>query len=65
VLYTDADIDRHRLVKKMKPLGFSLEEMRDMINLRESLRDIALDGDERERAVGRLAMHATTARPRC
>lgn len=30
-LYTEPDIDRLALVKQMKPLGFQLEEMRDML----------------------------------
>ncbi|MEX0790718.1 MAG: MerR family transcriptional regulator, partial [Actinomycetota bacterium] len=30
-LYTEEDIERLRLVKHMKPLDFSLEEMRDLV----------------------------------
>lgn len=30
-LYTAPDIDRLNLVKQMKPLGFQLEEMRDLL----------------------------------
>jgi DNA-binding transcriptional MerR regulator len=30
-LYTEPDIDRLRLIKRMKPLGFQLEEMRDLL----------------------------------
>jgi DNA-binding transcriptional MerR regulator len=34
-LYDDEAIDRLLLVKKMKPLGFTLEEMRALITLRD------------------------------
>ncbi|WP_184813334.1 MerR family transcriptional regulator [Actinophytocola algeriensis] len=30
-LYTEPDLDRLELVKRMKPLGFQLEEMRDLL----------------------------------
>jgi len=38
-LYTERQIDRLFLVKKMKPLGFSLDEMRTMFDARERLED--------------------------
>lgn len=31
-LYTEADIDRLLLVRRMKPLGFTLEEMRELLD---------------------------------
>jgi DNA-binding transcriptional MerR regulator len=36
-LYTEADIDRLVQVKAMKPLGFSLEETRELMDLRDRL----------------------------
>ncbi|MFD2492486.1 MerR family transcriptional regulator [Amycolatopsis jiangsuensis] len=30
-LYTEPDIDRLQLIKRMKPLGFQLEEMREVL----------------------------------
>lgn len=36
-LYTDEDIDRLMLIRRMKPLGFSIEEMRELLDLTESL----------------------------
>jgi MerR family transcriptional regulator, copper efflux regulator len=36
-LYTDGDIERLLLVKQMKPLDFSLEEMRDLLQTRDRL----------------------------
>jgi len=52
-LYTDADIERLRLVKSLKPLEFTLEEMRDLVTLRERLAaGAALDDDDTSRLVG-------------
>lgn len=63
-LYSDDDIDRLALLKRMKPLGFTLEEMGDLLELRRRLRDEQLDGPDREAAAGRLAMYATAAAAR-
>lgn len=60
-LYTDADIDRLRLVKMMKPLDFSLDEMRDLLQLR----DRVASGDEDPGLLDRLSMYATLAGERC
>ncbi|PKQ16950.1 MAG: MerR family transcriptional regulator [Actinobacteria bacterium HGW-Actinobacteria-7] len=38
-LYTTADCDRLDLIKRMKPLGFSLDEMRDMLHVLDELAD--------------------------
>lgn len=63
-LYTDDDIERLRLVKKMKPLDFSLEEMRDLLDVRDRLaRDVP--GEEREQLIERLGMYAAIAYTRC
>ncbi len=63
-LYTDGDIERLRLVKQMKPLDFSLEEMRDLFDVRDRLaRDVA--GEEREQLLERLSMYAAIAHTRC
>jgi DNA-binding transcriptional MerR regulator len=32
-LYAEADVDRLRAIMQMKPLGFSLEEMRELLDL--------------------------------
>ncbi len=60
-LYTQDAIARLDLVKQMKPLGFSLDEMRDLLEVRDQLQSGEVTGEERARAVGRLAMYATTA----
>lgn len=36
-LYTDADIERLELAKHLKPLGFSLDEMRELLDLHQRL----------------------------
>lgn len=63
-LYTDADIDRLRLVKQMKPLEFSLEEMKDLLQVREQLAGAA-DGTECKPLAERLSMYAQAAERRC
>lgn len=43
-LYTDADVERLRLVKRIKPLQFSLEEIQELVGL---LDDPGSDHDDR------------------
>jgi MerR family transcriptional regulator, copper efflux regulator len=61
-LYTDEDIERLRLVKQMKPLDFTLEEMRDLLQTLDAARDASTVGDEIHE---RLAMYAAAADARC
>lgn len=61
-LYTDGDIDRLRLIKRMKPLDFTLEEMRQLLDARAQL---AEGQGDRERHLGTLAMFASLADGRC
>jgi DNA-binding transcriptional MerR regulator len=35
-LYVEADVERLRVIMQMKPLGFSLEEMRELLELLEA-----------------------------
>ncbi len=55
-LYDEADVDRLHVVKRMKPLEFTLEEMADILGLLASL-----DGDQhradRQALVDRLEMY--------
>lgn len=64
-LYTDADVERLRLVKKMKPLGFTVEEMREVLSICDRLRR----GDEPQGAsrslVRRLDDYTAVAAERC
>jgi DNA-binding transcriptional MerR regulator len=64
-LYTDDDIERLRLVKHMKPLDFSLEEMRDLLQARDRLAAGIADPEERAGTYERLAMYAAAAEQRC
>ncbi|OUE24138.1 MerR family transcriptional regulator [Clavibacter michiganensis] len=38
-LYTQEDLDTLMLIRRMKPLGFSLEEMQDLLRVVEGLAD--------------------------
>ncbi|MDP9021808.1 MAG: MerR family transcriptional regulator, partial [Actinomycetota bacterium] len=64
-LYTDDDISRLELIKRMKPLGFTLDEMRDLLEVRRRLWFDDLDADERAQATDRLAMYADAASAKC
>lgn len=64
-LYTDDDIQRLHLVKHMKPLGFSLDEMRDLLDARDRLAAGIDDPDERAGALERLGLYAAAADQRC
>lgn len=62
-LYTDADVERLNVIKQMKPLEFSLEEMRDLLGVLDRLADTE-DAQARALLRDRLEMyqHAVTAR---
>jgi MerR family copper efflux transcriptional regulator len=60
-LYTESEIDRLRVVKRMKPLGFTLDEMRDLLQILDDLTDGAGD---RDALLQRLAGHHEAARTR-
>ena len=62
-LYSEHDVARLEVIKQMKPLGFSLEEMRQLLTL---LDDLDAGGDGREALLDRLRMfhEAATARVR-
>lgn len=38
-LYTDEDLARLMVIRRMKPLGFSLEQMRELLEVVDGLRD--------------------------
>ncbi|WP_246835379.1 MerR family transcriptional regulator [Micromonospora sp. MH33] len=61
-LYTEPDLDRLAVVKRMKPLGFTLDEMRDLLTVLDAL-DIAT-GTDRAVLPGRLALFHTAAATR-
>ena len=43
-LYTDDDVSRLMLVRRMKPLGYSLEEMRELLAVVDAVRAGSDDG---------------------
>ena len=62
-LYTGADVERLLLVKRMKPLDFSLEEMSDLLGILDRLAEAPLGRQENLR--DRLAMYEQAAMARC
>ncbi|CAN5422473.1 MerR family transcriptional regulator [soil metagenome] len=60
-LYTDADVDRLRLVKHLKPLQFSLEEIHELLDIVDE-RDGAT-GDDHARS--RLEWFVETGEAQC
>ncbi|MFI6514176.1 MerR family transcriptional regulator [Spirillospora sp. NPDC050679] len=64
-LYTDADVARLMVIKRMKPLDFTLEEMRDLLAVLDRLRSDGLGGPERARLAGRLASYRAEVEERC
>ncbi|MEU3250858.1 MerR family transcriptional regulator [Streptomyces sp. NPDC006997] len=66
-LYTESDVDRLMVIRRMKPLDFSLEEMRDLLEITDRL-GVAGDkpgGEERERLRARLDSYRRVADERC
>lgn len=58
-LYSEEDVARLELVKRMKPLGFSMSEMRALLGARDEL---AAGGPGAEQAFERLSGFAAAAR---
>ncbi|MBQ0895512.1 MerR family transcriptional regulator [Micromonospora sp. U56] len=61
-LYTEPDLDRLAVVKRMKPLGFTLNEMRDLLAVLDALETAT--GTDRAALLDRLDMFHTTATTR-
>jgi len=53
-LYTEDHVDRLSLIKQMKPLGFTVQEIRDLLDARDALARDDSDDDAREAATARL-----------
>jgi DNA-binding transcriptional MerR regulator len=64
-LYTDRDVERLVLVKRLKPLEFSLDELRELLRVRDRLARSDLNADERSELADRLAAYAEAAEQRC
>lgn len=64
-LYDEQAIGRLRLIMQMKPLGFTLEEMRLLIDARQRLADGGLGREVAGELQGRVAMFAAAAAEKC
>ncbi|WP_435107164.1 MerR family transcriptional regulator [Nocardiopsis synnemataformans] len=64
-LYTETDVDRLDLVKRMKPLEFSLEETRELLEALDRLNSAGTDQEERDRLGERLDAFEAAIAARC
>ena len=62
-LYTDSDVARLQLIKRMKPLEFSLEETKDLLAALDEL-ESATGGSARAALIERLEKYHTAAKAR-
>ncbi|MBE1535596.1 MerR family transcriptional regulator [Actinomadura algeriensis] len=64
-LYTDDDVARLLVIKRMKPLDFTLEEMRDLLTILDELQAADTDEATRTDLAKRLAVYRTLVEERC
>ncbi|OLT23229.1 MerR family transcriptional regulator [Actinomadura sp. CNU-125] len=64
-LYTDDDVARLLVIKRMKPLDFTLEEMRDLLEIIDELQSPGTDEDTRADLAKRLGVYRTLVEERC
>jgi MerR family transcriptional regulator, copper efflux regulator len=64
-LYTDSDIDRLRLVKQIKPLDLTIEEIRELLTVRDRMADPSTSKRDRASLLERLSTFAELAEERC
>lgn len=57
-LYTDEHVDRLLLIKHMKPLGFSIQEMRELVDARDALKNLSPDDSAYADALDRFGVFA-------
>ncbi len=61
-LYTETDVARLMVIRRMKPLGFALDQMRDLLDATDRLdADAALDADERATLLKRVRAYQQEA----
>ncbi|MEV5291777.1 MerR family transcriptional regulator [Streptomyces sp. NPDC053741] len=60
-LYTEADVARLMVVRRMKPLGFSLDEMRDLLEAVDRLDDDGTAPGERDDLLERVRAYERSA----
>ncbi|GAA2637150.1 MerR family transcriptional regulator [Actinomadura fulvescens] len=64
-LYTDTDIARLRVIMRMKPLDFTLDQMRDLLTILDHLADPDTGDTDRTELTGRLATYRDQVQARC
>jgi DNA-binding transcriptional MerR regulator len=64
-LYTDEHVERLALIRRLKSLGFTVGETRELLEARDALRRDGADPDERFFAQARLKRFASAASARC
>jgi DNA-binding transcriptional MerR regulator len=64
-LYSDEQVARLALIKQMKPIGFTVQEMRELLDARDAARSREATPAQRDAARERLAAYATDAAARC
>ncbi len=64
-LYGDEEVARLEVIKQMKPLGFSLQEMRELLDARDVLESGSASKDEYEHALELLSEFSAAARRKC
>jgi DNA-binding transcriptional MerR regulator len=61
-LYTETDVARLMVIRRMKPLGFTLDQMRDLLEVTGRLdSDEELPAEEREQLLQRVREYEQTA----
>lgn len=64
-LYTAADVDRLLVIRRMKPLGFTLEQMRDLLAALDALAATDTDAQVRRDATAFVDQCSEAAQQRC
>jgi MerR family copper efflux transcriptional regulator len=64
-LYTEENINRLLLIMQMKPIGFKVDEMREVLDARDTLWSPDVSDADRQRAADQLVEFARYAGERC
>ncbi len=64
-LYTETQVERLMLIKRMKPLGFKVDQMRELLQASDTLRSTNSTKTEREGARRTIREYAVLAAERC
>jgi DNA-binding transcriptional MerR regulator len=63
-LYSEADYEKLMVIRRMKPLGFTVDQMRELLVVVEGLRSPGLAADRREVLLGELRVFIADATER-